>query len=348
MCLLRQRPAGRRPAALNMTKVASDQQPIASVSLDLDNVWSYMKTHGDPGWSAFPSYLGEFNRVGLKCLTDEQLRITFFVVGQDAALERNAEALAAIAAAGHEIGNHSFHHEPWLHLRSHAQLAEEIEQAEETIEAATGRRPRGFRGPGFSLSANTLAVLAEVGSGCDATTMPTFIGPLARAYYFSQSKGLTDAEKHQRSQLFGSFGEGFRPLKSYEWNAGGRGLIEIPVTTMPLVRVPFHQSYLLYLAGVSRSLALRYLSAGLALCRLTRTEPSFLLHPLDFLGGDRVKQLAFFPGMGLPTAFKVDFFHDVMAILTRHFRLVTMEEHAGLARRALSAGGQPVRRVYAS
>ena len=32
-------------------------KPKASLSLDLDNKWSYMKTHGDPGWDAFPSYL---------------------------------------------------------------------------------------------------------------------------------------------------------------------------------------------------------------------------------------------------------------------------------------------------
>ena len=31
---------------------------IASLSLDLDNKWSYLKTHGDPGWESFPSYLG--------------------------------------------------------------------------------------------------------------------------------------------------------------------------------------------------------------------------------------------------------------------------------------------------
>ena len=27
-------------------------KPIASLSLDLDNKWSYMKTHGDAGWDA--------------------------------------------------------------------------------------------------------------------------------------------------------------------------------------------------------------------------------------------------------------------------------------------------------
>ena len=31
-------------------------KPTASLSLDLDNKWSYMKTHGDAGWESFPSY----------------------------------------------------------------------------------------------------------------------------------------------------------------------------------------------------------------------------------------------------------------------------------------------------
>ena len=29
----------------------------ASISLDLDNLWSYLKTQGAPGWESFPSYL---------------------------------------------------------------------------------------------------------------------------------------------------------------------------------------------------------------------------------------------------------------------------------------------------
>ena len=31
--------------------------PPASISLDLDNLWSYMKIHGDAGWDDYPSYL---------------------------------------------------------------------------------------------------------------------------------------------------------------------------------------------------------------------------------------------------------------------------------------------------
>ena len=124
----------------------------ASLSLDLDNQWSYMKTHGDAGWETFPSYLDVVVPRVLQFLKERELKITFFIVGQDAALEKNREAIASIAAAGHEIGNHSFNHEPWLHLYSKQELIEEFEKTETALENVTGKIPFGFRGPGFSMS----------------------------------------------------------------------------------------------------------------------------------------------------------------------------------------------------
>src|SRR5262245_65486240 len=100
-------------------------KPIASLSLDLDNKWSYLKTHGDGGWESYPSYLDVVVPRFLSVLAELKLKVTVFVVGQDAALPKNHTALASIAAAGHEIGNHSFHHEPWLHRYSHKQIEEE-------------------------------------------------------------------------------------------------------------------------------------------------------------------------------------------------------------------------------
>src|SRR5215218_1898591 len=97
-------------------------KPIASLSLDLDNQWSYMKTHGDAGWESFPSYLDVIVPRALTFLKERGLNITFFIVGQDAALDKNRDALSSSAATGHEIGNHSFNHEPWLHLYSKEDL----------------------------------------------------------------------------------------------------------------------------------------------------------------------------------------------------------------------------------
>ncbi len=296
----------------------------ASLSLDLDNKWSYLKTHGDAGWDAFPSYLHIVVPRVLELLATRNLTITWFIVGQDAALPGNREVLRSIADAGHEIGNHSFHHEPWLHLYSEEKIDAEIANAESAIESATGVRPDGFRGPGFSLSASVLNVLARRHYRYDCSTFPTYLGPLARAYYFMTAK-LTTAEKRERAKLFGTFAEGNRPLKPYRWH--GLDLVEVPVTTMPLVKVPIHLSYLLYLARFSKAAAKTYFRLAIWMCRQSGTEPSMLLHPLDFLGGDDDGDLSFFPAMDRPAAWKLDLASEFLDAFSASFRVLPMGQY---------------------
>lgn len=306
----------------------SDPRPLASISLNVDDMWSYMKTHGDPGWEARPSYYDAFFPMALEILDRLGLRLTFFIVGRNAAREESRGWLRAVVDAGHEIGNHSFEHEPWLHLYDRGRLADDIAQAEGAIERATGQRPIGFRGPGYSWSPDLLEVLAERGYVYDASTLPTFLGPLARAYYFWTAR-LTPAERAERKALFGTFRDGLRPIDPYRWElSSGRRLLEIPVTTVPGVRTPFHLSYLLYLSRYSEPLAIAYLRSALALCRVTGTAPSFLLHPLDLLGSDQAPALRFFPGMELSGPHKRRFFLRVVGVLSEHYRLVSMSGHA--------------------
>lgn len=329
-------------------------KPIASLSLDLDNKWSYMKTHGDAGWDSFPSYLDIVVPRFLEFLEQRELKITVFVVGQDAALDKNRNALASIAEAGHEIGNHSFHHEPWLHLYSFEQINDELARAEEYIERATGERTVGFRGPGFSLSDDVLRVLMQRGYEYDCSTFPTFLGPLARLYYFLTAR-LDEKQKNERKKLFGTMSEGFKPLRPYWWNGVADAsrvgvvtdarrvhhdnLLEIPVTTMPWFKVPIHVSYLLYLDQFSRPLALTYWRMALTLCRLSGVAPSLLLHPLDFLGCDDGCGLDFFPAMRVPSARKLDLLDKVLSQMTRHYDVRPMRDHAAAI--AVSHSGCP-------
>ncbi|MEO5656430.1 MAG: polysaccharide deacetylase family protein [Nitrospiria bacterium] len=310
-------------------------KPYASLSLDLDNQWSYMKTHGDPGWETFPSYLDLLVPRVLEFLKARHLSLTVFVVGQDAALEKNGRALRAIADAGHEIGNHSFRHEPWLHRYTEAELDRELWQAEDAIESATGRHPRGFRGPGFSVSRATLEALARRGYQYDASTFPTFLGPLARAYYFKTAH-LTAEERAQREALYGTFSEGFRPLNPYSWNLGNTSLCEIPVTTLPGLRVPIHVSYLLYLGLFSPRAAVGYFRAAVALCRATGTQISLLLHPLDFLGADDTDALSFFPAMSVSGATKLRLVGRIVDMFTDAYTVLTVQQHAAEVSRGAS------------
>lgn len=307
-------------------------QNLASLSFDLDDRWTYLRTHGDAEWESYPSYFDILVPRVLDLLAERDLRITFFIVGQDAALPEKRQALASLVAAGHEIGNHSFHHEQWLHLFSEQEIEHDLERAEGAIEDATGLRPRGFRGPGYSLSAATLRVLARRGYHYDASTLPTYLGPLARAYYFRTAK-LSTEERRQRERLFGTFAEGLRPVGPYLWTLDDGSLLEIPVTTMPILKLPFHLSYLLYIGTYSHTLAKLYLRLALGLCRLTGTQPSLLLHPLDFLGVDDGIGLGFFPGMSLPTEVKLFRAAELIDIYRRRLDVLPLGRHAEAIRR---------------
>jgi len=287
-----------------------------------------MKTHGDPGWQDFPSYLDIFIPHVLEVLDRLNLKITFFIVGQDAALDKNRDSLKLLTENGHEVGNHSFKHEPWLHLYSADEIKREITKAEEHIFRATGEKPVGFRGPGFSWSPDLLEMLSQNGYLYDASTLPTFLGPIARIYYFWTSK-FTEEERNKRKELFGSFTNGIRPVKPYQWQLNSQTtLLEIPVTTIPIIKTPFHLSYLLYLSRFSATLMSLYLKTALNICRITRTEPSFLLHPLDLIDGDQVPDLAFFPGMDVDGQRKTELFERVLRQLSKYYTLVKMKDHA--------------------
>jgi hypothetical protein len=261
-------------------------------------------------------------------LHDLGMRITFFVVGCDADRDENAGAIRSLTDAGHEVGNHSYEHEPWLHLYGAAQIDEELARAEDAIERVTGRAVDGFRGPGYSWSPLLLETLVQRGYRFDASTLPTWIGPLARRYYFSSAR-LTPEQRVERAALFGDWGNGRWPNRPYMWDLeSGQRLLEIPVTVFPGLRTPFHFSYLLWLSRYSERVMWLYLKSALAWCRRTNTEPSVLLHPLDVLGPDVSPALRFFPGMDLGTDRKVALLRRVLATIRESFTIVTMGEHA--------------------
>ncbi len=305
-------------------------KPVASLSLDADNLWAYRYIRGDHDWADSPSYLPAMAARVADLLDARGLRITFFVVGRDAEVDADADAFRTLAAAGHEIGNHSYRHEPWLHRYSEDELDEELGRAETAIEAATGVRTDAFRGPGYSLSEATLRVLVRRGYRYDASTLPTVIGPIARRVYFRTAR-LSATQRVERAQLYGTWSDGTRPLRPYTWRVGAGRLLELPVTTLPGLRVPIHVSYLLMVSVYSSALADAYFAAALRACRLCGVQPSILLHPLDVLSGDEVPELRFFPGMQIPTATKVARVERYLDRLVREFDVVPVGEHAARA-----------------
>lgn len=152
---------------------------------------------------------------------------------------------------------------------------------------------------------------------------------MARLFFFLNSK-LSAEEKEQRKGLYGKFSDAFGSLAPFVWD---NGLIEVPVTTMPLLRLPVHTTYLMFLAQKSEGLARFYWDTAVTLCRLRRVAPSLLLHPTDFLDATDVPQMSFFPGMKLAAQKKIALVDHTVRSLQRHWQVGTMGEHAAACTR---------------
>jgi peptidoglycan/xylan/chitin deacetylase (PgdA/CDA1 family) len=127
----------------------------------------------------------------LALLEETGLRATFFVEGLNT--ELYPEALASIAAAGHEVALHGWCHEQWRELGAD----EEAELVARGVRALDdlGLRPVGFRPPGGSLNGGTLRLLREHGfTYCspagdavgtrEGMTIRPFAWPLVDAYHY--------------------------------------------------------------------------------------------------------------------------------------------------------------------
>ena len=80
----------------------------------------------------------------LEILARYRAPATFFQCGVN--VRRLPSLAGEVAAAGHEIGNHTDSH-PLLALKSSGFIHRELASAQEAIEHATGVRPRHFRAP---------------------------------------------------------------------------------------------------------------------------------------------------------------------------------------------------------
>lgn len=300
---------------------------LASLSIDLDDKWAYLRAQGDDAWEDRPSYLPEVVPRIVDFLGERGLPGTFFVVGEDLTRDAGAREVERIAQAGFEVANHSQSHLPWLDTLPLEEIEREIADAEEGILRVVGERPTGFRAPGFSWSPELLSLLARRGYAYDSSVFPTFVGPLARLYV--KLSGLRAKQGDDApEQRFSSLADALRSLAPHKIETAHGPLAELPVTTMPLTRAPIHFTYISFLAQKSCTAARAYWRTAMHLCRLRGVAPSLLLHPLDFLGEEDEPQLAYFPGMRLTREAKLSLLSDTLADLAKNRGVVTTAEHA--------------------
>jgi len=204
---------------------------LASISIDLDEVPRYTAIHGLPtpqGLAAHAVYDRCLPRL-TAWLDAESIRATFFVIGED--LERNAnrETIAALDDAGHEIGNHTYHHDYDLTRRAAGDIGEEIERGAAIIEEVCGRKPVGFRAPGYTVSDVLFSALEASGVEYDSSVFPcpSYYAAKAAALAAIRIRGRKSASVLDTPAVLRAPREPYRIGRPY-WRRG-TGLLELPI-----------------------------------------------------------------------------------------------------------------------
>ncbi|MEW1721445.1 polysaccharide deacetylase family protein [Streptomyces sp. NPDC093109] len=113
-------------ATASTTAAAVDCRKVKCVALTFDD--------GPSGYT---------NRL-LGLLKDYKAKATFYVVGQNVASK--PDLVRKEAAAGHQIGNHSWNH-PDLTKLTTAQIKSQLSRTDKAVKAATGKSPTTVRPP---------------------------------------------------------------------------------------------------------------------------------------------------------------------------------------------------------
>ena len=160
----------------------------------------------------------------LTLLGEHGVKATFFVLG--AVAERFPDVVAELAGDGHEIGCHGHFHR-FVYRQTPEQFAADLARARDSVGAAAGRQPAGYRAPYFSITENSLwalDILCEHGFTYDSSIFPV------RNYRY----GIADARRdpHEIATSAGAIQEvPLTPLRVANANlpfAGGAYLRILP------------------------------------------------------------------------------------------------------------------------
>lgn len=313
----------------------SPRKPAGTLQVDVDELWVYYESIGRP---APPSLTAQVYDQGisrlLKLFERYGIRATFFVCGRDAPAQSGW--LAEMVRQGHEVANHSTWHRTGFARLSREEKRADIATAHLLIETACGRAPAGFKAPGFSFAADQLVVLADLGYRYDSSILPTPYAPLLRGLQAVLSGGSVDPSHYGRAC------HGLAPLHPYHpdpaaphrpqrhsaqpvyRSANSTSLLaghlwEAPVTTMPLLRLPMHSTFVLT-AGQA------LFDAGLALARARRVPINYLLHAADVIDAVPDPALHSYRFLATPWSDKQTLYEHMLRRLSEEYDLTPTAE----------------------
>jgi hypothetical protein len=315
--------------------------PRGAISSDIDTLDSIYHGRGCRRQGGY-SYV-EF-RAGLErfhgFLDGVGGRATLFMVGNDFLRSSDHGVIRAMSGAGHEIANHTMTHAQGFRLLSAAEKERELAAMEEACVAVIGRRPVGFRSPGWNVGDDAAPILRRRGYLYDSSVFPTTLMPVMKLAHWWSMRGRSRGDRTTMGHLSYMFAPRtpYRAAPERLGTRGRGGLVEFPITVSPGLRIPVFATFLL-------ATGLDHFRRTIRRLRERELPIQLMFHLSDFVdytAPDLADQVPL-PGrgqyvpasLGTPLARKMDLFTRAVDLVASHWQLTTLADWA----RALEAEG---------
>jgi peptidoglycan/xylan/chitin deacetylase (PgdA/CDA1 family) len=254
----------------------------AAVSIDLDGIGCYYRIHalGPHPVELEHAILERALPRAAALFANRGIHVTWFVIGRDVdGHEANARRLRTLAEAGDEIGNHSYSHHYDLARMSAAQVDAEIARADRVLR--TIAPVRGFRAPGYDVSAAMLDTLAKLGYRYDSSVFPApgYYAAKAAVMAALAAAGRPSGAVLTNPRALTAPADPYRPSMTAPWRRGQAPIVELPVAVTPWTRVPA--------IGTSLLVAPAWLRTRLVSAMARRDFFNLELHGIDFADAER-------------------------------------------------------------
>lgn len=217
----------------------------ASITVDLDTSRFYREIHGLEQ-STPAGVVDSIYTLGVRRLLDlfkeHAITSTLFVIGEDVDAPEHAELLTEAHHAGHELGNHTYHHRYDLRAQPHPAICQDIARGEEAIERITGEVPCGFRTPGYNIDVQIFEEIERRGYLYDSSifSCPPYYLAKGAIMGLMSIKGTPSRSMMTPASSNIAPTRAYRPSRSNIWRSDRKSqrMWEVPMCVLPGVRFP--------------------------------------------------------------------------------------------------------------
>ena len=208
------------------------------INVDIDTLKNYYKIFGVNDYvednviweKGVPRFLKFFKKLNVKA--------NFFVVGSDFKNIKNIRIAKKIISEGHRISSHTYYHDYKLTKRNYNQVYLDIKKNQKILNTLFRIKNVVFRAPGYKMNGKVYDSIKNNGLQYSSSVMPSTFYSIIKNLIILKNNFLFKKSESLIDYSFNLF------QKKNAYIHKRTKIIEIPISTFPIFKIPFTGTFL--------------------------------------------------------------------------------------------------------